>query len=70
MTDPTPKEPTASCKEVQQVTEMELGFAGKLAQAFIHSPLSPLLFAVMMLLGDDARWVTGQVIEASGGLAI
>lgn len=26
--------------------------------------------AVMMLLGDDARWVTGQVIEASGGLAI
>ena len=51
MTDATPKEPTASCKEVQQVTEMELGFAGKLAQAFIHSPLSPLLFAVMMLLG-------------------
>ncbi|MCP5142924.1 MAG: efflux RND transporter permease subunit [Chromatiales bacterium] len=30
---------------------MELGFAGKLAQAFIHSPLSPLLFAAMMLLG-------------------
>jgi NAD(P)-dependent dehydrogenase (short-subunit alcohol dehydrogenase family) len=26
--------------------------------------------AVMMLVGDDARWVTGQVIEASGGLAI
>lgn len=26
--------------------------------------------AVMMLLGEDARWVTGQVIEASGGLAI
>ncbi|MGB3847526.1 MAG: SDR family oxidoreductase [Sphingopyxis sp.] len=26
--------------------------------------------AVMMLLGDDARWVTGQVIEASGGLAL
>ncbi len=26
--------------------------------------------AVMMLLGDDARWVTGQVIEASGGLSI
>ena len=26
--------------------------------------------AVMMLLGDDARWVTGQVIEASGGLAV
>ena len=26
--------------------------------------------AVMMLLGDDARWVTGQIIEASGGLAL
>jgi 3-oxoacyl-[acyl-carrier protein] reductase len=26
--------------------------------------------AVMMLVGDDARWVTGQVIEASGGLSI
>ena len=26
--------------------------------------------AVMMLLGDDARWVTGQVIEASGGLSL
>ena len=26
--------------------------------------------AVMMLVGDDARWVTGQIIEASGGLSI
>jgi 3-oxoacyl-[acyl-carrier protein] reductase len=26
--------------------------------------------AVMMLLGDDSRWVTGQVIEASGGLSL
>ncbi len=26
--------------------------------------------AVMMLLGDDACWVTGQIIEASGGLAL
>ncbi|KTE81033.1 MULTISPECIES: SDR family NAD(P)-dependent oxidoreductase [unclassified Sphingopyxis] len=26
--------------------------------------------AVMMLLGNDARWVTGQIIEASGGLAL
>lgn len=26
--------------------------------------------AVMMLLGEDARWVTGQIIEASGGLSI
>jgi 3-oxoacyl-[acyl-carrier protein] reductase len=26
--------------------------------------------AVMMLLGDDAGWVTGQIIEASGGLSL
>jgi 3-oxoacyl-[acyl-carrier protein] reductase len=26
--------------------------------------------AVMMLLGDDARWVTGQIIEASGGVQL
>lgn len=26
--------------------------------------------AVMMLMGPDARWVTGQIIEASGGLSI
>jgi 3-oxoacyl-[acyl-carrier protein] reductase len=26
--------------------------------------------AVMMLLGDDAAWVTGQIIEASGGLSL
>ncbi|NBU84921.1 MAG: SDR family oxidoreductase [Sphingomonadaceae bacterium] len=26
--------------------------------------------AVMMLVGEDARWVTGQIIEASGGLSI
>lgn len=26
--------------------------------------------AVMMLLGEDAGWVTGQIIEASGGLAL
>lgn len=26
--------------------------------------------AVMMLIGDDARWVTGQIIEASGGLSL
>ena len=29
----------------------ELGFAGNLAKSFIHSPLSPLIFAAMMLLG-------------------
>ena len=37
--------------EKEQVTEMELGAAGKLAKAFIHSPLSPLLFIAMFLLG-------------------
>jgi len=26
--------------------------------------------AVMMLASDDARWVTGQIIEASGGLQL
>jgi 3-oxoacyl-[acyl-carrier protein] reductase len=26
--------------------------------------------AVMMLLGEDSGWVTGQIIEASGGLSI
>jgi 3-oxoacyl-[acyl-carrier protein] reductase len=26
--------------------------------------------AVMMLVGEDAGWVTGQIIEASGGLSI
>jgi 3-oxoacyl-[acyl-carrier protein] reductase len=26
--------------------------------------------AVMMLVGEDARWVTGQIIEASGGLSL
>lgn len=41
-----------------------------------HTPMGRLgqpediVGAVMMLLGEDARWVTGQVIEASGGLAI
>jgi multidrug efflux pump subunit AcrB len=49
MTEPVHTEHTRT--ESDLVTEMELGFAGKLAQAFIHSPLSPLLFAVLMLLG-------------------
>jgi multidrug efflux pump subunit AcrB len=49
MTEPLPPEHTRT--ESDLVTEMELGFAGKLAQAFIHSPLSPLLFAVLMMLG-------------------
>lgn len=26
--------------------------------------------AVMTLLGDDARWITGQIIEASGGASV
>ncbi len=29
----------------------DLGFAGRLADSFIHSPLSPLLFTVMLLVG-------------------
>ena len=31
--------------------EVELGFAGRLADSFIHSPLSPLLFIAMMAVG-------------------
>ena len=49
MTDPVPTEHSRT--ESDLVTEMELGLAGKLAQAFIHSPLSPLLFAALMMLG-------------------
>jgi multidrug efflux pump subunit AcrB len=32
-------------------SEAELGFAGRLADSFIHSPLSPLLFIAMMAVG-------------------
>ena len=31
--------------------EAELGFAGRLADSFLHSPLSPLLFIAMMAVG-------------------
>ncbi|MCB1775023.1 MAG: hypothetical protein KDI88_15515, partial [Gammaproteobacteria bacterium] len=30
---------------------VELGLAGKTARAFIHSPLSPLLFLAMLAMG-------------------
>jgi len=40
---------TARKKEL--ITKEELGFAGRLADSFIHSPLSPLLFLVFMLVG-------------------
>lgn len=32
-------------------TQQPLGLAGKMAQSFIHSPLSPLLFIAMLLMG-------------------
>jgi len=35
----------------EPATEKELGLAGRLAQAFIHSPLSPLLFFAMLAMG-------------------
>ncbi|MGD2120028.1 MAG: efflux RND transporter permease subunit [Chromatiales bacterium] len=44
--------------EKEQVTEMELGFAGNLAKAFIHSPLSPLIFIAMMLMGIYGLYAT------------
>ena len=36
----------------------ELGFAGRLADSFIHSPLSPLLFVAMMLVGIYGLYAT------------
>ncbi|TNF99478.1 MAG: efflux RND transporter permease subunit, partial [Gammaproteobacteria bacterium] len=40
-----------TAKHTDILTKEELGFAGKLADSFIHSPLSPLLFIAMMLVG-------------------
>ncbi|MDQ7017111.1 MAG: efflux RND transporter permease subunit [Gammaproteobacteria bacterium] len=39
-------------------THAPLGLAGKTAQAFIHSPLSPLLFLAMMAMGIIGLMVT------------
>jgi multidrug efflux pump subunit AcrB len=40
------------------LTREELGFAGRLADSFIHSPLSPLLFIAMMLVGFYGLYAT------------
>ncbi|MBL7001062.1 MAG: efflux RND transporter permease subunit [Gammaproteobacteria bacterium] len=40
------------------LTRAELGFAGRLADSFIHSPLSPLLFIAMMLVGFYGLYAT------------
>lgn len=40
------------------LTKEELGFAGRLADSFIHSPLSPLLFIAMMLVGIYGLYAT------------
>jgi multidrug efflux pump subunit AcrB len=40
------------------LTKEELGFAGRLADSFIHSPLSPLLFVAMMLIGFYGLYAT------------
>ncbi len=40
------------------LTTEELGFAGRLANSFIHSPLSPLLFIAMMLVGFYGLYAT------------
>jgi multidrug efflux pump subunit AcrB len=37
--------------DIQQPTAADLGLAGKTARAFIHSPLSPLLFVAMLGMG-------------------
>ena len=44
--------------ENHPVLDAELGLAGKIGNAFIHSPLSPLLYAAMMLLGIYGLLVT------------
>ncbi len=41
----------SSKKEEAEQVVRNLGFAGRLADSFIHSPLSPLLFIVMMAVG-------------------
>ena len=40
------------------LSKEELGFAGRLADSFIHSPLSPLLFIGMMLVGFYGLYAT------------
>ena len=40
------------------LSKEELGFAGRLADSFIHSPLSPLLFIAMMLVGIYGLYAT------------
>jgi len=40
------------------LSKEELGFAGKLADSFIHSPLSPLLFIAFMLVGLYGLYAT------------
>ena len=48
---------TTANKE-DMITKEELGFAGKLADSFIHSPLSPLLFIAFMLIGIYGLYAT------------
>ena len=40
------------------LSRAELGFAGRLADSFIHSPLSPLLFIAFMLVGFYGLYAT------------
>ena len=45
-------------KKKDSLSKEELGFAGRLADSFIHSPLSPLLFVAMMLVGIYGLYAT------------
>ena len=47
-------------------TAVELGLAGKTARAFIHSPLSPLLFLAMLAMGVLGYIVSIPVFADSG----
>ncbi|MCK5876552.1 MAG: efflux RND transporter permease subunit, partial [Candidatus Marithrix sp.] len=44
-------ENTPNLEDTQLDDKPDLGLAGKVAQAFIHSPLSPLLFFAMLFMG-------------------
>jgi multidrug efflux pump subunit AcrB len=47
-----------STHKKDMLTKDELGFAGRLADSFIHSPLSPLLFIAFMFVGAYGLWAT------------
>ena len=47
------------------LTNEELGFAGKLADSFIHSPLSPLLFLSLIHISEPTRQLMSSRMPSS-----